>query len=570
MKTRFLILLFSIASFSVGREASATVRPWEPVDIELEAADAHPWWTLPVRATFQTDSGAPVILQGFANGGNRWVIRFAAPRPGVWTYRTSSADRALHGRTGRIVVAAAAGAERERNPNLRGSIRIAPGGRHFEYADGTPFFFLADTLWAGNTARCGLGEREDGPFFQYLSNRKAKGFTAILMQYFHGYGDYPDSPGHRNEGGHAFFERNPARLNPAHFAALDQRMRALWERGFVTAIPTTWWGKTRNCVFTPADAGRISAYCAVRYGAFNAVWSLSGEYQYAFSDCGWTPADFAAIGATVQEHNPYHRPLSIHPSSRTNFPAPHNVQSSRPFHGEPWLDHHWLQTGQSFDRLHNIVSRIAEVRALRPAAPVFCSEAFYETPKDPDSAYHARWQVWTALLNGAAGYGYGAGGIWQFFDPGDSQGETGKNVNDVVPWREAIGLPGSSQLWPAKKLLTRLDWWKLEPERERLLVNGEPNPRPTATDISPPHAAVVPSRAVLVYLPRGNAGRPIALAPPPGHDWTARWFDPRRGEFEGGAFAVPRTESWTIPRAPAPREEDWVLFLEPINQQGAA
>ena len=38
-------------------------------------------------------------------------------------------------------------AELERNPNLRGQIRIAPNGRTFEYADGTPFFLLADTLW---------------------------------------------------------------------------------------------------------------------------------------------------------------------------------------------------------------------------------------------------------------------------------------------------------------------------------------------------------------------------------------------------------------------------------------
>ncbi|MCI0432686.1 MAG: hypothetical protein L0271_03410, partial [Gemmatimonadetes bacterium] len=50
-------------------------------------------------------------------------------------------------------------AEIDRNPDLRGSIRVARSGWHFEYADGTPFFLLADTAWAANTARCGLGER---------------------------------------------------------------------------------------------------------------------------------------------------------------------------------------------------------------------------------------------------------------------------------------------------------------------------------------------------------------------------------------------------------------------------
>ncbi len=38
------------------------------------------------------------------------------------------------------------------------------------------------SLWAGNTARCGLLADGGGPFSEYLADRKAKGFTAVLMQ----------------------------------------------------------------------------------------------------------------------------------------------------------------------------------------------------------------------------------------------------------------------------------------------------------------------------------------------------------------------------------------------------
>ncbi len=544
------------------RAAATTVGQWAPHEITLTAAQEHRWWEFPVRVTFrrEDDAAARLTVEGCWDGERRWLVRVALPQPGRWTWRSQSADTGLDGKSGALDVRAPDAAELATNPNRRGQIRIAADRRHFEYADGTPFLLLASTLWAANTTRCGLGPHEDGPFFTHLADRQAKGFTTILLQYFHGYGDYPDSPGHRNEGGKPYVDIAAKELNPAFFQLLDVRLRALWERGFAVAIPATWWGKTKQCVFTPEDARRMSAYCAVRYGACNALWSLSGEYQYAFKDCGWTPADFTALGAEVQRHNPTHRPLSIHPSGQITWPAPHHVQSSRPFHGEAWLDHHWLQTGQSRDRLWNIVTRLAENRALTPARPVFCSEAFYERAEDAERAYHTRWQVWTALLNGAAGFGYGAEGLWQFFDPADPEGETGKKIGRQVRWQEAQHFEGSTQILPARTFLSGIDWWNLTPARERIRVAGAPNPLPTKTDLTPPQAAATASGTWVVYVPRGNAGRALALAGAGAAGRSARWFDPRRGEFVGHPVALGGV---TLPSAPIPAEEDWVLLIAP-------
>jgi hypothetical protein len=545
---------------STAAQAAETLLRWQPHDLVFEAARAHPWWEFPLRATFTHEGSAasPLTVEGFWDGGRKWVVRVALPQAGRWTWRTASEDPGLNRKTGALLVIAPGPERLVRNPNLRGPLRIAPSRRHFEHADGTPFFLLASTLWAANTARCGLGANQDGPFFQHLADRKEKGFTAILMQYFHGYGDYPDSPGHRNEGGKPYRDIATKELNPAHFQALDSRMMALWREGFAVAIPTTWWGKTKHCVFTPEDARRMSAYCAVRYGAFNAIWSLSGEYQYVFKDCGWTHADFTALGEAVQRHNPFRRPLSIHPSGQITWPSPHNAQSSLPFHGESWLDHHWLQTGQSRDRLWNIVTRLAENRALTPARPVFCSEAFYERAEDAERAYLTRWQVWTAFLNGAAGFGYGADGLWQFFDSADPQGETGKKTGREVPWREAEQFEGAAQVIHARKLLGSLDWWRLTPARERALVGGKPAPLPTRTTLAPPQAAEIGEDTWVLYLPRGNEGESITLRVHRDGPWALRWINPRTGEQTSPTHIAVTSDSLALPARPLPAEEDWV------------
>ncbi len=570
MNIRSVLLVLSMIIISqegyTGKGDSAepvTISQWRPYDISLIAEQDHPWWTFPVEANFiHEESQSIIAIEAFWNGGREWVIRFAPTLPGFWRYATTSTDPGLNGCTDTIEVREPTSDEIASNPNYRGHLSISPNKRYFQYADGTPFFLMASTLWAGNTARCGLGSNQDGPFFQYLSDRKSKGITTILMQLFHGYGDYPNSPGHRNEGGKTFFDDSLTQLNPDHFHYLDKRMQAIWERGLAVASPTTWFGKTNRPLFTIKDAKRVSSYCMVRYGVYNGIWALSGEYQYNFRDCGWTAEDINELGREVQKHNPYRHPLSIHPSGRTDWDPPHNVQSSRPFHEETWLDHHWLQTGQSIDRLYNIVVRAKENRALVPTKPVFCSETYYERASDSDGAYTTRWEAWTAYLSGCAGFGYGAFGIWQFYDPDDPHGEPGKKTRDVVPWKQAIEFEGVTMLKHVKALLTSIDWWRLEPKREDLLVDGKPCPTPTSKDISPPHAAAVPGKLWIVYIPRGNEGRGIALSETfRDKKLTGRWYNPRTGAWvkKDGSFILKKGR---IPSRPNPSDEDWVIVIQ--------
>ena len=61
--------------------------------------------------------------------------------------------------------------------------------------DGTPVLLVADTNWAMNTERCGLGQG-DGPFYAWLRDRTAAGFSAVVTEFYE-----IDQP---NEGGSPF------------------------------------------------------------------------------------------------------------------------------------------------------------------------------------------------------------------------------------------------------------------------------------------------------------------------------------------------------------------------------
>lgn len=152
-----LLVLLAPAMSSEGAESDAAVRTtvqWKPEQICLSAHDEHPWWIFPVTARFTHQAtGRGLVLEGYWAGDREWVVRFAAPLPGTWTWETSSIDGGLDGHRGRLEVRRPTEEEIAGNPNYRGQLEISENGRYFQYADGTPRFLLADTLWA-DPERC--------------------------------------------------------------------------------------------------------------------------------------------------------------------------------------------------------------------------------------------------------------------------------------------------------------------------------------------------------------------------------------------------------------------------------
>src|SRR5205823_1709658 len=98
---------------------------------------------------FTSPLGETNQVYGFWDSGKTWRVRFSPNLPGRWSYKTTCSDpdnKGLHHQTGNFLCTSATGTNRF---DQHGPVRVAQDRRHFEHADGTAFFWLADTVWNG-------------------------------------------------------------------------------------------------------------------------------------------------------------------------------------------------------------------------------------------------------------------------------------------------------------------------------------------------------------------------------------------------------------------------------------
>jgi hypothetical protein len=547
----------------------ASTNQWAIYELEFTAGQQYSWQEFPLQVTFEHSSGTQLTLDGYWAGGQTWRVRFTPTRPGVWEWRTTSPDAALNNQTGSLEAVAPTFDLISANPNYRGHLSVSPNGRHLVYADGTPFFWLGDTNWRFNALECGLAEGSNGrPLYEYLQDRQDKNFTVIQTQFYK-----LDEP---NEGGDPFLgnqggNENFDDLNPQYFQAVDTRMQELWNKGLVLAAHPTWFNKLFN---TPTeDQKLISRYLLARYGAYNLIWSLSGEYQYSYDLAGWDTADWNDLGNFVQTYNPYQHPVTVHPSSLTRWskkaPGAGQQSSSGEFHKQAWLALNWLQTGHISAKLSNIPLRLAQDYAKTPAKPIIHSEGWYEHKlKDGELATSAqiRWQAWVTYLNGGAGHTYGVHGIVLFYDP-EVNTEPPPDLYEETPWYEGVDAPGGSALPHLYNFFNGMAWWNLEPHRNWLRVNDKAPRYDYQKNRQDPHLAASPDRHdLIIYIPEKNHDKKISLTNLGAQQaYNARWFNPRDGSWVTTNLSNPISADsngkWTLPNRPTPAAEDWVLYL---------
>ncbi len=562
--------------------ASAQSIQWDPVDITLTASGSHSWYSFPVQVTFTHTSGTQLSLDAYWDGGRNWKVRFAPTIAGTWNWRSSSSDSGLNNRSGVVTCTAPTSNNIANNPNFRGHLKVSDNNHYLEYTDGTPFFWLGDTVWAISSERCGI---ENGAFYTYADNRKAKQFSVAQITYF--------DRRYYNEGGYPF-PNNPALLpydesrddfpgngdwsviNPAYFQSVDTRLEYLFDNGFVIAGPPMWLARED---ITLTWAQRIMRYLLARYGAYNTVFALTGEYQYSRDpDKDFSlnyPDEWAQLGYYVQTINPYNNIITIHPT----YGGPNYVSgklfkdysSSGDFHEDSWLDINWAQT---YAWMEDVSEVVYKDYIKSPTKPVIMSEPGYEffnanpwtgAQYGEVDEYLVRFQAWSALLNGAAGHTYGAWGMWTFYDPNHEQpGEISNNYND---WRNIINAPGASDMQHVSSFFTNstLNWSALVPHRDWLRVNGGALSWlswPTRYDFTPPHCAAIAGKTYVVYVPEGNGGNTISITNLASNEYRAQWYNPRTGAYTETSGPNGVTQ-WNLPSRP--NSNDWVLLLTRVD-----
>ena len=424
-----------------------------------------PFNQVQLDAIFTRPDGKQLRVPAYWTGGQSWKVRYASPLVGKHVFRTVCSDESsnLQGIEGSVQITPYTGD----NPLFKhGPIRVAASKRHFEHADGTPFFWLGDTWWMGLCNR--LRWPEDVKTL--AADRKRKGFNVIQIVA----GLYPDmhpfDPRGANEAGFPW-EKEYARINPAYFDAADQRLQYLIDEGFTPCIVGAWGYFMRWMGVEKLN--KHWRYLIARYGAMPVVWCAAGEANLNWYlskpfpvDDRKQVTDWTAVMRYIRTTDPFRRPLTIHPTGLGRLSARHATDDAT------LLDFDMLQTphGQR-EAVEPTVRTMRESYSDNPVMPVINGEAAYEMLGDTLPTEWTRKMFWLCMTNGAAGHTYGANGIWQVNRKGQPHGPSphhapGSAGYGAIPWDEAMNLPGSAQVGYGAKLFRRFAWEEFEPHPE--------------------------------------------------------------------------------------------------------
>jgi len=472
--------------------ATNAIRLYTPLEISLATTTTYnnPYLDISVTGVFTSPGGRVLRLNGFWDGAQNWIVRFAPDESGVWSYQTQSADAGLV-RSGTFTAAA--------NPAKRGFVRVSAARPYqFEYSDGTPCLLMGDTNWEAMSSGVGYEAR----FKPYVDLRSSQNFNAYHSIVVHSRYDYQS-----NEGGAPFAmfdpdNRNYDSLNPNFFKWVDKRVAYADSMG-VTSILFFSWAYEIAKMSTP-QYDRIAQYIVARYAAYNVFWVLAGDYHSS----SVTAATYRQIGQAVANADPYDHPLTIHPS---------NDFSNRDFANDAWMSYvmHQIRDASEFIADSIRVDRIYN-------KPVVNGEYGYHQPFTVfpqhgirSDANYTRTGGWS--LFGAGGY-FVAGFLHTFldpdshypYDPGFDVLPTYWDLNDPLDMEAARQYSVFSQFFR-----NNTAWQNLAPHPEWV--------RDDQTEL-----LATPGVEYVAYHSRGGRMR---LQLPAGY-FSLAWFDPIAGTLQ--------------------------------------
>jgi hypothetical protein len=529
--------------------------PFNDVDVDVIFSRGQENWRVPT----------------FWRGANQWTVRFAPPSSGEYTYRLESTDKInadLNGHEARVNITA----------RPRGMIRVAASKRYFEHEDGTPFYWLGDTWWTG------LSDRLSWDGFQKLTaNRKIKGFTVV--QIVAGLvpsneEQAPVDPGFHNEGG-AVWNPDFKDINPKYFDFADRRIQLLVDAGIAPAIVGAWHQALGQ--MGVAKMEKHWRYIIARYGAYPVFWVVGGEVFDPPEEIGkklpgivlyGKLTDLRSPGWTevtryVRATDPYHHPVTVH-----EIPPPFDI----PLRDESLTDFDLFQPSHmGWPSIAVEVALLNICRGRPLVKPEVVGEIGYEGIGGTNLEDFQRVSFWEAMLNGAAGYTYGANPVFEAYTA-DKPFQRTKYT--LLTWEEGMDLPGAYQISLGARLLKQHPWWQFAPHPEWVAPRGttlleprsertgselgsfdsiltDPSPQPSGSvwsypvgewkakggNIFQPYAAGIPGKVRVIYIPCLSLfchAPPTVLGLETGIQYHAYYWEPTLGvKFDLGSIARP-------------------------------
>ncbi|GBF77654.1 hypothetical protein PA598K_06214 [Paenibacillus sp. 598K] len=493
------------------------------------------------------------------------------------------------------------------------SLAVSRCGRYLEQADGTPFFWLADTAWELFHKLT----REEAEV--YLDIRAEQGFTvvqAVALAELDGirkpnaYGRLPLHPVEgvgagmgqldaqsvhgesRQEGSldtaadtasalqaPASEDRSAAVDAAQNLQALpdyDARPRADLLRAD-TDGPYSYWDHVDAVIELAAERGIYIALLPTWGDKFNRKWGIGPELfapDHAYAYGRWLGERYRdranliwvlggdrpleserhreivdRMAAGLREGDGGHHLMTFHP--------PGAATSADYVHDRDWLDFHMIQSGHGEAEITNHL-RVQRDYARMPVRPVLDGEPCYE---DHPIAFRAelgyfdaadvRRAAYYAALSGACGHTYGHHSVWSMSDGMYASAVCEEQgVYIIMSWKEALLRPGAEQMRHLRALLESGGWGRLTPDQELLPANLA----------GAAHCVAARNGGeALVYTPFGLY-IDICLDRLGGGAVRASWYDPRDGSrSDAGVIKGGGVQRFYAPTSG--RGEDWVLCL---------
>ncbi len=518
---------------------------WRPTEITLtsQIERENPLAEIEVDVDFTSAAGTHVRRPAFWDGGATWRVRFAPTETGEWRWTsvcTDQDDAGLNGVSGTITCVENKG---ETPIDKHGFIRVGPDHRHFEHADGTPFFWLGDTHWlmpdteridecnhpAHNGGECPFG----GQFQHLAAVRREQGFTVYQL--------YPEvgRP-------HWWSDESRAHLDPTRFQKVfDREMDHLASLGFVMAVGL---GHYSNSIHIPKDVlCRWARYVTARYGAHPVVWITCQEMNCP-SVMGDVPSNDQSVWEDVAKEidraNGHRFPHSAH-----QWVVDPDV---RPVWQAPW--HTWfaLQGGHRGSGLTPL-SRYRAYRECEPIRPVLETEAMYEKVDCGGVADEsdARRACWRAFLAGCGGFTYGGAGIWALkWDAADTAWKTYNY--EVSSWYEGMELPAAHQMKTIREFLESFEWTAIEPRFDDPAWSQFDDSKNTVV------ATIGGNRRYLVFF-QGPKLHGELRGLQPGAHYRLRWINTRTCKPHDDGMICKASQEGTFAVPSKPNGGDWLL-----------
>lgn len=509
-------------------EAPASIPRFDPAEfiVRLEEAPAgNPFTELELTGEFSLPDGQPVRVTGFCDDQEGRVLRLRfCPEQARREYRYR-----LHLR-GRNLDRSFSGALRCEDSDRPGPVIADPQHpRHFIWAGtGRPFYHLGFTAY--HLLDPSNDDAQVKETIEYAARLRFNKIRFLLTGYprdldrrvsqdtEYGVGDPWKAPNYGSKAGqvnplpawlgepHAY---DFTRFNVAYWQRVDRTVRLLREAGMVA-----------TCIVTiekqdlPNEYGRLTEhefrlyrYALARLAAFDNTWWDLGNEHNEYRDAAWGNV----MGPFVKTNLPYHRLISAHGYAAFVYPE------------SDWPGCIITQQYGDEKAVHDWVLKYAVL-----PKPYVNEEYGYEgNAAQPGHAQNADWVRrchWSiALAGGYATYGDWSGGISYFYMGEPGPGRAAPQLQHLRTFFEALPFPS------------------LQPDDARA-GSGFCLARPP--DI------------YVFYFPRGGRSEIDLGAVAPG-GWTARWFDPRTGQWQEGPVLSPG-RSWVE----APRDMDWILLVQ--------